>query len=73
LNPKHPETCRYCGARIHFLADPGDHGGTRSLKTGWVVLNAADWTKHQCAKSAAKVYTPEERAEFQRRREAGEV
>lgn len=67
-----PETCRYCGERILFLADPGDNGGTRSCKTGWVVLNA-NWTKHQCARRAAKVYTEEEKAEFQRRRQAGEI
>lgn len=66
---KHPETCRYCGASIRFFAADAEAAGRR----GWQVLNAGTFTPHQCERQAAKIYTPEEREEFARRRAAGEI
>lgn len=67
------ETCKYCGNPIAFIQDNAKMGGVGSYKTGWVVLNAGTLSRHQCEKKAAKVYTPEEKAEFARRRLAGEI
>ncbi len=72
LDSKHPEICRYCGAHVHFLVM--DEDVVTSGKPKWEVVNP-DLTLHRCgqARTSVKVFTAEERREFQRRREAGEV
>lgn len=64
-----PETCRSCGARVHFIPVEEQKGET----TRWQVVNA-DWSLHSChANVKVKVYTEEEKREFARRRAAGEI
>ncbi len=65
-------TCNRCGGRVYFLATGDDVGNLG--KAGWTILNADDRQLHKCpAGPKVKVFTPEERAEFARRRQAGEL
>jgi hypothetical protein len=72
LDPRYFEVCKYCGEHIQFIPNDAVSAGA---KTGWTVLNVTDWQPHvlSCKKKAPKVYTDEEKAEFMRKRKAGEV
>lgn len=69
------DTCKKCGEHVRFLRlDARD----TKLFTGtgrdvWEILAADGMSRHVCTASDVKVYSPEEKAEFQRRRLAGEI
>lgn len=71
MHPKHPEICRYCGGRVHFTTV--EDSAAPWKKPRWLILNADGLSRHQCPRTAAKVYTEEEKREFARKREAGEI
>jgi hypothetical protein len=57
---------------VHFLAD--DSHKTPGAKQRWLVVES-DWSAHRCKASSVvvKVYTDEEKREFERKRAAGEI
>lgn len=64
-----PETCKLCGAKVHFIPDDE----LRGKVARWLVVNA-DWSAHSCKKDArVKIYSEEEKQEFARKRAAGEI
>lgn len=68
---KYPEICKFCGDRVHFIADDSVSAPGSSMR--WVIINAASLTLHRCPRSTTRIYTEEEKQEFARKRLAGEI
>lgn len=62
---KAPQICRKCGAKVYWYSNP---------KRCRMEVYDSDFNLHTCRKlGTLKVYTEEEREEFQRKRLAGEI
>jgi hypothetical protein len=72
MGPSYPETCNRCGGKVIFVVDSEIRSPGEALR--WVVINADGSAIHKCgAKVKVKVYTEEEKREFERKRLAGAV
>lgn len=67
---KSVETCRNCGQEVFFVY--GQEGLDRRSVFRWFVFDI-DFNRHRCKRSTVKVYTEEEKREFERKRLAGEI